>query len=75
MDARQPPKKMKGFLGHLGMKTIDLDIDSFPLEVHAVVEEKTVEVFECQKLGFREVLSDEMPNFRGQVCEDDHRKS
>ncbi len=46
MDARQPPKKMKG-LGHPGMKTVDLDIDSFPLEVHAVVEEKTVEPFEC----------------------------
>ena len=73
MNAHQPLKKTTRLL-QVGIKIVDLDKDSFPFEVHAVVEEETVEAFEFRKLGFREILSNEMPNFRGQVGEVGHHE-
>src|SRR5258708_19483406 len=66
MDAHQPPKKTKR---HLGIKIVNLDTEFFPFEVHIVIEEETVEPFELEKLGCREILSNEMTYFRGQVRE------
>ena len=70
MNAHQPLKKTTRL--RVGIKIVDLDKDSFPFEVHAVVEEETVEAFEFRKLGFRKILSNEMPNFRGQVGVENH---
>src|SRR5258708_30941888 len=70
MDAQQTTKKTKR---HLGIKIVNLDTEFFPFEVHIVIEEETVEPFEFEKLGCREILSNEMPYFRGQVREVGHR--
>lgn len=71
MDALQPPTKTER---GPGIKIVNHDMDLFPFEVHPVVEEEAVEPFELGKLGFREVLSYEIPNFRGQIREVGHRR-
>jgi hypothetical protein len=70
IDALQPPKQTKR---RSAIKIVDPEVDSFPIVVQPVVQEETVETFEFEKLGSREIFSYEMPNFKGQIREVGHR--